>query len=176
MLDSPGEALSTDELLILAVQPGAPAVAPQTFYVSNARATTRVFAHQDGALNLYLELDFPRGSIAQVDGAAVGAQDSVQITVSPASGDYGITIGPSSLVFASGARPAVSFSFARYGDLSVADGSPTYASRADYADALALWRETSVELWRAVAGSGPTGDEVSGTLESGGAYVVAAPR
>lgn len=174
---APGGTRTTEELLILSLRPAAPGVPTASFFAVNSRDVVRQLAHNEATFTLYLQITFPRGSLAAIDGTALGSGDSVRVTVQPRAGGYGLTLSPSGLDLARSARPVALFEYAKYGDLSVADGSPTYASRTSYAAALALWWETTPGRWLRVGGSGPSGtDQVSGLLEEPGSYVVAAPR
>jgi hypothetical protein len=168
--------LSTQELLVLPTQAGTPAVSQSSFFVPNNATTVRRLLHADASNTFYLELRFPSGSLRSMNDQPVAADDSVLVTAQPRSGAYGLVLSPSGMEFTS-ARPAATFSFARYGDLSVADGSATYASRSEYADALALWFEITPGRWRRVSGSAFDGaDAVTGPIAEPGTYVVAAPR
>jgi hypothetical protein len=168
--------VSTQELLVLPRQAGTPTVAQSSFFVLNNATTVRRLLHADAFNTLYLELRFPNGSLGSLNGQAVAAADSVLVTVQPRAGGYGLVLSPNGLEFTS-ARPAATLSFAQYGDLSVADGSATYASRSAYADALALWFEITPGRWHRVSGSGfDGGDAVTGPIAEPGTYVVAAPR
>jgi len=166
-----------NQLLALPLQAAAPAVAGATFYVVNSRPVARSLRHGDGVSTLYADLEFPAGSIATLDGAPVGPDDSVRVTVTAAAGRYGITLSPAGLAFASSTHPTLTLSYARYGDLSVATTSPRYADATAFAAALDLWREVGLNRWSMAAGSGPTGaDGVTGRLATGGSYLAAAPR
>lgn len=168
--------LSTEELLILPTQASAPAVTQSSFYLSNARATVRLLLHNDAFNTLYLELRAPTGSLSSLNDQPLAPDDSVVITVQPRSGGYGLVLSPNGLEFTA-ARPTATFSFALYGDLALADGSAAYASRSEYADALALWFEITPGRWRRVSDSGLDGaDAVTGRLAQPGTYAVAAPR
>lgn len=171
------ETLPTADLLVLRIQGSAPSPGSLTFYVSNARPTVRRLVHNDGFNTLYVEVAFPSGALASLSGTPLGAADSAQVTLSPRSGQYGVTLSPAALTFVSGREPEATFSYAVYGDASVADGSATYAMRLDYLRALRLWHEISPGLWQRVSGSGAGGtDEVRGLLREHGTFVVAAPR
>ena len=174
----PGEtSLSTSELLFLPLEAQAPAPPATSFYVANTRTVVRRVLHPDAFNSLYVEIRFPAGALEALNGTPLGPTDSVLVTVEPTAGAFGLTLRPSGLDFASGGAPTVTFSFAAYGDFSVADGSATYASRLEYAEALALWEDAGVERWDRVSGSGFTGsDAVSGRLSVPGTYRVAAPR
>ncbi len=168
--------LSTQELLLLATQAGTPAVSQSSFFVPNDATTVRRLLHADAFNTLYLELRFPSGALRSLNDQPVAADDSVLVTAQPRSGAYGLVLSPNRMEFTS-ARPAATFSFALYGDLAVADGSTSYASRSAYADALALWFEITPGRWRRVTGSGfDGGDAVTGQIAESGTYVVAAPR
>ncbi len=172
-----GRTLSTAELLILAQQSGAPTPSTVSFWVFNERAVARVLSHADPTLTPYGETDFPAGSLASLNGQALGPEDSVFVTVSPRTGGYGMTIEPVGVTFTNGFRPTIGLFFARYGDFSVADGSPTYASREAYARALDIWQRVGVDLWSEAPNSRATGsDEVSASPEAAGEFVLAAPR
>jgi hypothetical protein len=169
--------LPTSDLLVLPLQAGAPAVPPATFWASNARLAVGRLLHADAQNTLYLEARFPARTLASLDGQPLTLQDSVQVTIEPSANRYGFTLSPRGLAFSIDQTPTATLSFAVYGDFSVADGSPTYPSRAAYADALQFWLEVTPGRWRPVAGSGPAGlDAVAGPLSEPGVYVVAAPR
>ncbi len=168
---------SSDELLVLQLQSSAPPVADAGFYVSNARLTIQRLQHNDPFNTLYAELRFPRGALESLNGQPLAPDDSVLVSVLPRSDAFGLVLSPTGLEFAAGARPSVTFSYARYGDLGVTDTSGAYPSRAAYAAALRLWREVTPDLWDEVDGSGPAGtDAVAGTLAVPGEFVVAASR
>lgn len=167
----------TAELLILALQSTAPTVQEGSFSVPNSAVTVRRLLHSDAFNTLYLEVRFPEVALASLNGQPLTADDTVLVTAQPRAGGYGLTLSPQGLEFAGTATPSVTLSYARYGDLSVADGSDTYATRTDYESAPAIWFEVTPGLWRRVEGSGPDGaDAVSGPVEEPGTYAVAAPR
>ncbi len=166
--------LPTADLLILPLTPSAPAAPSAIFFVANDRVTTRRLLHTDQFNSLYLEVRFPVGSLATLNGTAVGPADSARVTLDPEPGGFGVTVSPNGLEFAT--RPTATFVFAAYGDISVATGS-SYGSPTAYAQALTLWYEVTPGRWRRVSGSGYTGnDAVSGSLAQPGTYIVAAPR
>lgn len=168
--------LPTADLLILPLTPSAPAAPTATFFVANDRVTTRRLLHTDPFNSLYLEVRFPIGALATLNGNPLGAGDSVRVTLDPEPGGFGVTVSPNGLAFAAGARPSATFVFAAYGDVSVANGS-SYGSPTAYAQALALWYEVTPGRWRRVSGSGYTGnDAVAGPLAEPGTYIIAAPR
>jgi hypothetical protein len=175
---TPGEeVLTTAELLILPLKSDAPAPEALSFYVVNSRASVQLMLHPDQFNNLFLELQFSTGSLESVNGEPAGANDSVLVTVQPRPGVYGFTLSPAGLDFAESRRPRATFSFVRYGELSVADASPTYPDRAAYAAALEIWTETTVDRWLRLPQSSVAGsDAVAGLVVSGGDFVLAAPR
>ncbi len=171
------QSLSTAELLILGLQAAGQPVTPGTAFVKNGTETFVRAIHDDQFRTLYLEVRFPPGSLASLDGLTLGLTDSVRLVLEPELDVYGATVSPAGLTFTAGALPSATFAFASYGDLSVADGSSRYATRSAYANALALWHERTPGRWERVSGSGFTGnDAVSGLLPRPGTYVVAAPR
>jgi hypothetical protein len=159
---------------VLPLKAGTPAPAGSSFYVSNARATTRNLIHDDGFNTLFVRLEFPTGSLGSLDGAVLGLGDSVLVTVSPEPGLYGIRLGPEGLRFASLGRPLLTFSYARYGDLGVASGSSRYPDAATYARALEVWRESALDRWSSIGGSGTAGSDLRASLQQAGRYVAAA--
>jgi hypothetical protein len=166
--------LAESDLLFLAVQPTAPAVAGETVWVHNGRETTRRLQHADAFGTLFAEVRFPRGALSTLDGQPLGSGDSVLVTLQPLAGRFGITVSPDGLAFSAASRPWITFSYARWGDLSVADG--IYGSRSDYADALRLWAEVTPGLWERVGSTGGAGaDQVEGGLSGGGVFGAAAP-
>ena len=92
-------------------------------------------------------------------GQSLGQGELASVTTAPTSGLYGFTLSPSSLILTDGCGSTAKFSFGRYADLSVADGSSTYLDRAAYAAALELWRETGPDRWVIVPQSGPSGND-----------------
>lgn len=175
-LTVPGTSLSTSDLIILRQQAGAPSPGSATFYVSNARQVARSLRHSDGSLTLFAELQFPAGSLASLDGAPLGSNDSVRVTVDAEPGIYGLRISPPGLRFSVSARPSLRFSYARYGDLSVAAGSSRYPNPDAYAGALEIWREVGLERWSSAGGAGNPGTDIRSSIAESGHYVVAAPR
>ncbi|MDH3457382.1 MAG: hypothetical protein OER90_11135 [Gemmatimonadota bacterium] len=168
--------LSTSELLILGMQPAGGSIGVGSAYVRNDRETFVRLQHSDAFRTLYAEVRFPIGAITSLNGQPIGPGDSVLVALDPEPGRYGVTLSPAGLVLGS-AVPRVTFSFATYGDFSVADGSSTYPSRTAYANALTLWFETTIGRWQRVSGSSFTGtDAVAGPLREPGRYLVAAPR
>jgi hypothetical protein len=163
----------TADLVVLALDPAAPAPAGASFYVANATTTVRTLRHPDATSTLYLELRFVPGALASLNGTPLGADDSVLVTVTPLAGEYGFTVSPSGLVFTDGLAPTAVFSFGRYADPSVADG--LFASREAYVDALDVWAEVGFDAWTVAPGSGPDGvDEVRASVEAAGRYWLAA--
>ncbi len=162
-------------LIFLPLSSGAPVPADLSFYLSNAHATTRNLIHGDGFNTPFATVSFPAGSLASLDGGPLGPADSVQVTLTVDAAVYGVHLAPEGLRFASGARPTLSFSYAKYGDLAVAIGSQ-YPDPAAYAAALAVWQEGSLGLWSEVGTAGSPGTSVQGSLALGGHYVAAARR
>ncbi len=177
LVDPQSPILVTSELLILPLQISAPAPAAATFSVSNMAATVQVIVHDDQFNTPFLTLAFPAGCVESVAGQSLGQGESASVTAAPTSGLYGFTLSPTSLILTDGCGSTAKFSFGRYADLSVADGSSTYLDRAAYAAALELWRETGPDRWKIVPQSGPSGnDAIEGNMEASGSYVLAAPR
>ncbi len=173
----PQSPIPISELLILPLQGSAPVPAAATFNVSNMTATVRVIVHDDQFNTPFLTLEFPAGCVESVAGQSLGQGESASLTAAPTSGLYGFTLSPSSLILTDGCGSTAKFSFGRYADLGVADGSATYLDRAAYAAALELWRETGLDRWEIVPQSGPSGnDAIEGNMEASGSYVLAAPR
>lgn len=165
------------ELLPVGIAAEAPGLANAIFWVTNARTTTYRVVHPDGFNSPYVELEFPAGALESLNGTDLGPSDSVQVTVFPDPDGYGLTLRPAGLALVPTNLPTARFVLAAYGDLSVADGSSTYASRTAYANALAIWQEVGVDLWERVPGSRfLSGDVVSGRLPGPGRFMVAAPR
>jgi len=153
----------------------APAPAGVSFYVSNARSTTRNLIHNDGFNTLFARLQVPAGSLSSLDGAALGPNDSVLVTLSADAGVYGIRLSPEGLRFATLGGPTLTFSYAKYGDLSVASDS-RYADQTAYANALDVWRETSLDRWVTTGGFGAALSDITTNLSQAGHYMVAASR
>ncbi len=177
VVDPQSPILASSELLILPLQTSAPAPAAATFGVSNIDPTVRVIVHDDQFNTPFLTLEFPPSCVESVAGQSLGQGESASVTAAPTSGLYGFTLSPSSLILTGGCGSTAKFSFGRYADLSVADGSSTYLDRAAYAAALELWRETGPDRWEIVPQSGPSGnDAIEGNMEASGSYVLAAPK
>lgn len=173
-LNFPGGVPASD-LIILPLSSSAPAPAGLSFYVSNARTTARNLIHNDGFPTTFASVSFPAGSLASLDGVALTASDSVLVTLTVDAGIYGVHLAPDGLRFASPARPTLTFSYAKYGDLTVAAGSQ-YPDPGAYAEALEIWHEGGLDLWTAVGSSGSPGTTVGTGLSQGGHYLAAAPR
>jgi len=142
-----------------------------------SRPITARLLHADQFNTQYVEVRFPAGSIESVDGLMVGPQDSVLVEIEARDSQYGMTISPGTLVFSAGNLPGATFTYAVYGDRGVADGSATYPNRETYSAALDVWEQASVDRWqRATNSSTPGSDEVSGSLLTGGIFIVAALR
>ncbi len=177
LVDPQSPILASSELLILPLQASAPALAAAIFSVSNTDATVSIIVHDDQFNTPFLTLEFPAGCVESVAGQSLGQGESASVTAAPTSGQYGFTLSPSSLILTDGCGSTAKFSFGRYADLGVADGSSTYLDRAAYAAALELWRETGADRWEIVPQSGPSGnDAIEGNMEASGSYVLAAPR
>ena len=174
-LTTPGGSLTTADLLILPLATAAPAPGAVSFYASNAHTTARSLIHPDGFNTLFAQITIPRGGLASLDGAQLGPQDSVLVTVTADPGVYGVRIAPAGLTFAPGAAPTLTLSYVRYGDPSVAAGS-RYADASAYENALAVWYETTPDAWTQAGGAGTPGSDVSATLSTAGHYAAAAPR
>jgi hypothetical protein len=176
-LTIPGSSvLDGADLLPLPLEAGALMPAAASFYVSNSRTELRRLLHSDAFNSLYLQVEFPTSALASLNGTPLGPNDSVLVTLEPEPAGYGVTVRPSGLEFTAGRGPTATFVYAAYGDLGVADGSPTYASRAAYAAALSLWEDVGPDRWQRVAGSTTGNETVTARLAAPGTYRVAAPR
>lgn len=176
-LSFPGATVATDDLVVLAQAADAPAPGTASFWVTNAATRVRSLRHPDAFNTLYLELRFPAGSLDQLDGQPLGADDSVLVTVEPLAGGYGFSLSPDGLTFAAGAQPAALFAFGRYGDASVADGEPSFPDREAYLAALEVWRDVGLDAWSVARGSSAAGvDAMSASLDAAGRYWLAAAR
>ena len=171
-----GTTLDIGELIVLAQKNTAPDPGSATFYVVNSRAVVRNLVHPDATSTPFVRLQFPAGSLESVSGQPVGASDSVLVTVTPDGSEYGFSVQPSGLRFASGARPTATLFYGFYGDVTVANGTK-YTTASDYASALELWQESTIGRWQTTPSSGPSGtDAVAGEVVSGGQFLLAAPR
>jgi hypothetical protein len=169
--------LGTDNLLILAMRADAPRPASVSFWVYNSRQTVRRLVHPGAELIPFLELTFPAGSLARLDGDPLVDDDSALVTVDPWPGHYGITLSPSGLSFNAGVAPTAKFFFGFFADATVADQSSRYATSAEYAAALEIWHEITLAQWQVAEDSGPAGiDAISATTGTTGEYVLAAPK
>jgi hypothetical protein len=150
---------------------------PSAFFAYNSRLITERLLHNDPANTLFLQLNVPAGTLSSLNGVPLALQDSVLMTVEPATGIYGFTVSPSGLTFTLSQVPTARVSFALYGDFSVVDDSPTYGSAGEYAAALQFWFEVTPGRWRPVTASRLSGaDAVDGPIDEVGVYVIAAPR
>jgi hypothetical protein len=175
LVDDP--TLETADLVILGLQATGQPVSSVSAYVTNGAETFLRIRHNDQFRTLYVELRFPSDALVDLGGQPIAFGDSVLVGLEPEPDAYGVTLTPLALALASSSAPYATFSFATYGDLSVVDGSPRYATRSAYASALALWFETAPGHWERVVGSVATGsDAVGARLREPGRYVVAAPR
>ncbi|UCG85310.1 MAG: hypothetical protein JSW71_15425 [Gemmatimonadota bacterium] len=177
-LTMPGDTLlGTDELLILAMQAEAPQPLSTSFWVYNSRQTVQRLSHPDAQLIPFLELTFPGGCLASLNGNPLAGNDSALVTVDPWHRQYGFTLSPPGLSFNASSPLTAKFFFGFYADASVADQSGKYVSQREYAAALEIWHEITVAQWQTAKGSGPAGiDAVAATVAATGDYVLAAPR
>ncbi len=165
------------DLLPVGIAADAPPPSAASFWIRRARTTTVRLVHADGFNSPYVEVEFPAGSVRALDGTLIAESDSVLVSLTPDVGGYGLTVSPAGLEFTPSVLPTARFVLAAYGDLSVADGSTTYAGRTAYAQALTLWVEVGIDLWERVAGSGlGAGDIVAGRIARAGRFRVAALR
>jgi len=165
--------VTTGDLVVLGLDPGAPAPTGASFWVTNAGATVRTIRHPDAFNTLYLELRFAAGGLASLGGQPLGPDDSAMVTVTPLSGRYGFTLGPAGLAFTTSAAPTALFSFGRYADPSVANG--LFATPDAFIQALDIWRETGSDEWSVARGSAGAGiDEIRATVDGPGRYWLAA--
>ena len=174
-LTIPGGSLPTDDLLMLPLASSAPAPASVSFYLSNAHASTRNLIHNDGFNTLFARLEVPAGGLTTLDGTSLGPDDSVLVTLTADPAVYGIRLTPDGLRFTTLGAPRLTFSYVKYGNLTVADGS-RYADQTAYANALDVWRETSLDRWVTIGGSGAALSDIATNLSQAGHYVVAASR
>ncbi len=172
-----GGTVDEADLVPLALQASAPPVPATNFYVRTNTVTIRALRHGDAVNSLYVELRFPAGSLVSVDGTPIASGDSVLVSVNPRPGAYGFRLSPAGLAFSESTPPTATFSFARYGDLSVADAEPAFSDRATYAAALDVWEEIALRRWRVATASAGSGvSEISAAVEGGGEYILAAQR
>ena len=165
------------QLAILLQQPGARMPAAVEFFVSNGRTTTRTLSHPDGFNTQFLQVRFPPGSIASLNGRTAGSNDSVLVSVQPETGLYGFTLGASGVAFATSAAPTVTFYYGRYGDFMGSLAGSRYTSATTYAQALNVWHEEVTDRFSVAPGSGSAGtDAVAGSVTGAGSYLVAAPK
>jgi hypothetical protein len=176
-ITTPGGTVATADLLILPVQSTAPAPPTISFYVRNGAATARSITHPDQFNTPFVRLEFPSGCLASLNDQPLGPDDSVQVTVRPRSGAYGLDLSPSGLEFVSGREPTVTFSYGVYADLAAADNEPSFADRATFEAALEVWREATVDQWQIAVGSGSPGlDQASARMVRPATLVLAARR
>ncbi|MCZ6758765.1 MAG: hypothetical protein O7D29_00095 [Gemmatimonadetes bacterium] len=168
--------LSSAELLVLPVQSTAPPPTDVSFFVSNSRVVERTIRHDDTFGTPFARISFPRGSLSELSGQQLTADDSVLVTVSPIPGSYGVTITPIGLRFSSTA-PTLSFSAAVYGDFEAVSTSTRYADADDYLSSSEIWEEVALDTWSARNSVvSLVGTSVSGSITRGGDHVQAAAR
>lgn len=171
-----GGTVATADLVILPLQPGAPGVQAESFYVSNQRSVSRVLRHQDAQLNEYLEIQFPGGCLSRLNGQPLTVNDSVLVTVEARPGGYGLILSPAGLEFTL-ETPTVTFFFGRYADLSVIGNEPTFPDEASYLAALEVWEEAALGRWSVARSSGSAGvDAIAAAVDAPGEMLVAAAR
>lgn len=165
--------MPTADLLVLELQGAAPAPPVATFYVPNDRAVVRAIRHPDAFNTLYLELRFPAGALASLNGTPVAPDDSVAVTVQPLAGGYGFTLSPSGLTFSDTSIPTALLSFGRYADPSA--GAALFGDTDGFLAALEIWSEVGLDRWSVAPGSGPAGvDEVRASVRAPGSFLLAA--
>lgn len=168
--------IARTELLALSrADAAAPAPAVTAIPVRYDQPRTARITHPDGPGTLFLELYFPPQSILHVNGQPVCDTCTVTVTVTATSGYYGFTMAPATLIFNASSTPTVTVGYGTYGDLSVYDSVPRYATPEAFDQALAVWYESAPNLWRRGRNSTRTGPGtvVSG-LEAPGAHLLAA--
>ncbi len=168
---------SEADLIVLSLRAGAPRVTPRSFWISNTRRTIERVEHSDNFNTTFLEIEFPSGSIESLNGVPLAIGDSLMITISPQSGEYGFTVSPPGIIFSSNSTPSVTVFFGAYGDASVGTSSGSYANTTDFLEALDIWREQSVDLWIIERNSASAGtDAWEARVEASGRFLLAAPR
>lgn len=163
--------ISRADLLALArLESAAPT--HKTFQVRNNTLSTREVSFSDSVQTVFLQFRFTAASIVSVCDTCTAS-----VTVTPAPGAFGFTLGPPGLVLRTSSPPVVTIHYGRYADFSVHDSSTRYSDAAAFEQALQIWRERAPEHWAPVRGSGPAGtDRVEAPLVAAGAYLLAAPR
>ncbi len=147
------------------------------FSVKNNLLRTFEIRHRDPATTLFAQFTFPARSITHVNGLLVCDTCTVLVSVTLASGAYGFTVGPPSLVFRSSSTPTVRVSYGQYGDLSVSDSSARYPTPAAFEQALELWFERDPGEWVPSRNSShPASMTLQSALDESGAHLVAALR
>lgn len=175
VLDAIPTVLSENELIFLAVQPSAPAPITSSSTVNTGQPVTHRTLHADQFNTQFLEISFPANAVVAVGPRAVDSGEPVEVTVRPQADRYIATLEPEELEFNDRTPPTIRFTYGRYGDRSVADGT-RYASRDAYSAALRIWMEISAGRWERIDASTASPDAVSGPLSTGGRFAVAAPR
>lgn len=169
--------LPESELLFLPLDASAPPLNSRTFFVSNQRPIVRRLTHDDDFNTPYMEIDFAANSLVSLDGVPLGPVDSVEVTVSPRDGEYGMTLSPVGLEFMPGREAELTFFYEVFGEASVADESASYGTRLAYLNALRLWEEVTPGVWNRVTNSFVIDtDNLGASLSRGGIYAVGAPR
>lgn len=177
LLDPTPTVMAEDDLLFLAVQASAPSTGVSTFTVNTGQAVTHRTLHNDAFRTQFLEIAFPPNPVVEIGTQAVAPGEAVDITVRPEAARYAATIEPSQITFDERDPPTLRFTFGRYGDRSVADGSTRYPTRAAYGAALRLWVQVGAGQWERIDASFTDGpDAVAARINTSGHYAVAAPR
>ena len=131
----------------------------------------------DSAATTLATFHFIGQSIVSRNDTILADTSTVSFRVDAAPGEFGFTAGPSGLFFNTAGSPTVDISYTRYANFAVFDSTARYATQGDFAQALELWYEYGVDLWRPTRNSAHSGSNlVSAALEQPGNYLLAAPK
>ncbi|PYP18481.1 MAG: hypothetical protein DMD52_02025 [Gemmatimonadetes bacterium] len=145
-----------------------------SFTVKVNRLDVDTLKHTDAGGTTFAIFSFTPFSLLSQNGVILADTATVTVTVTPASGVYGFTIGPATLAFDLAGRPTVKVSYVRYADRTVYDSASHYADFSAFELALRLWRQRGPDDWISESDAAPSGATVAAPLDAPGSYLVAA--
>jgi hypothetical protein len=132
--------------------------------------------HTDADGTIFAIFTFTPLSLLSQNGVPLADTATVTVTVTPASGLYGFSVGPATLAFDIAGRPTVKVSYVRFADRTVYDSANHYADFSAFELAVRLWRQRGPDDWISASDAAPNGSTVAAPLDAPGSYLVAARK
>lgn len=172
----PGPGLHRNQLLALARDDSGP-FSPVIFSFHNNQTVNFPVLESDSAATILATLHFSFQSIVSRNDSILADTSTVAVSFAALPGEFGFTVGPSTLFFNTAGSPTVDISYTRYANFTVFDSSSRYATAQAFEQALELWYEYGADEWQPTRNSTHSGASVvSSALEQPGAYILAARK